>query len=223
MVRQALVILVVVAAFGVLVPLYKGFGFLDPRIVAAYACLALLFVAPASAELAAAQGTSAPRTAMLGRIALIVAWGWGMTVLILGTAIVTLNLMAPGGRGILAPPLGFSAAVLTFSLSASIAIAILGAVLARRFSASGVKNILRTGFLAILVALIFGSRVLPERVQLQIFDQFSTRRALTHLAWESSMVCALAAVVLLVLLFKNRDGRSFAKIPIAENHEQGGG
>jgi hypothetical protein len=29
------------------VPLYKGFGFLDPRIIAAYACLALLFVAPA--------------------------------------------------------------------------------------------------------------------------------------------------------------------------------
>jgi hypothetical protein len=50
MARQAVVILVVVAAFGILVPLYKGIGFLDSRIVAAYACLALLFVAPASAE-----------------------------------------------------------------------------------------------------------------------------------------------------------------------------
>ncbi len=53
MAMQALVILMGVIAFGILVPLYKGFGFLDPRIIAAYACLALLFVAPPSAELAA--------------------------------------------------------------------------------------------------------------------------------------------------------------------------
>src|SRR5580658_5335251 len=113
MARQALVILMVVIAFGILVPLYKGFGFLDSRIVAAYACLALLFVAPASAELAAAHGKSVPAAAILGRIALIVAWGWGMTVVILVTAIVTLNLMSRGGD-LLAPPLGFLASVLTF-------------------------------------------------------------------------------------------------------------
>jgi hypothetical protein len=203
MARQALVILIVVAAFGILVPLYKGFGFLDPRIIAAYACMALLFVAPASAEMAASHGTSAPPAAILGKIALIVAWGWGMTVVILVTAIVTLNLMARRG-GLLAPPLGFLAAVLTFSLSASIAIAILGAVLARRFSAAAVKNILRTGFLVILLALVFGSRVLPERVQLEIFDQFNTRRALTHLAWESSAVFVVVAALLMVPLLKAR-------------------
>ncbi|HTC37155.1 MAG TPA: hypothetical protein VK724_27490 [Bryobacteraceae bacterium] len=201
MARQALVILIVVAAFGVLVPLYKGFGFLDPRIIAAYACMALLFVAPASAEMAAAHGTDAPRTAILGKIALIVAWGWGMTIVILVTAIVTLNLMARRG-GLLAPPWGFLVAILTFSLSSSIAIAILGAVLARRFSASAVKNILRTGFLVILLAVIFGSRVLSESVQLEIFDRFSTRRALTHLAWESSAVFVVVAALLMVPLLK---------------------
>jgi hypothetical protein len=203
MARQALVILIVVAAFGILVPLYKGFGFLDPRIIAAYACMALLFVAPASAEIAASHRIDAPRTAILGKIALIVAWGWGMTVVILVTAIVTLNLMARRG-GLLAPPWGFLTAILTFSLSASIAIAVLGAVLARRFSASAVKNILRTGFLVILVALIFGSRVLPESVQLVIFDQFSTRRALTHLAWESAAIFVVIAAVLMVPLLKAR-------------------
>jgi hypothetical protein len=203
MARQALVILIVVAAFGILVPLYKGFGFLDPRIIAAYACMALLFVAPASAEMAASHGTGAPRTAILGKIALIVAWGWGMTVVILVTAIVTLNLMARNG-GLLAPPWGFLAAILTFSLSASIAIAVLGAVLARRFSAAAVKNILRSGFLVILLALIFGSRVLPESVQLVIFDQFSTRRALTHLAWESAAVFVVVGAVLMVPLLKAR-------------------
>ena len=133
MARQALVVLTVVIVFGILVPIYKGFGFLDPRIIAAYACLALLFVAPASAELAATHGKSAG-IRILGKIAIIVAWGWGITVLILVTALVTLNLINHRG-GFVAPPLEFLAAVLIFSLSASIAIAMLGAVLARRFSA----------------------------------------------------------------------------------------
>ncbi len=198
MARQALVILIVVAAFGILVPLYKGFGFLDSRIIAAYACLALLFVAPASAELGA-QGRTASAAAILGRIAVIVAWGWGVTVLILATAIVTLNLVARGG-GLLAPACGFLAAVLTFSLSASIAIAILGAVLARRFSATAVKNILRIGFLVILLAIIFGSRVFPERVQLEILDHFNSRRALTRLAWESSIVSVVIGALLIPFL-----------------------
>ena len=112
----------VVIAFGILVPIYKGFGFLDQRIIAAYACLSLLFVAPASAELAAANSAG-----LLGRIAIIVAWGWGGSVLILATAIVTLNIVNPGGTprrgGFVAPRLEFLAAILVFSLSASIAIA----------------------------------------------------------------------------------------------------
>ncbi len=202
MARQTLVILIAVIAFGVLVPLYKGFAFLDPRILAAYACLALLFVAPASAELAAAHGRSgAPEPSILGKIALIVAWGWGITVVILITAIVTLNLIARGG-GFLAPPWGFLVAVLTFSLIASLTIAILGAILTRRFSAAGVKNILRSAFLAILLALVFGSRVLPERMQLEILDHFNTRRALTRLAWDSSIVCAVIAALLLIPLLR---------------------
>jgi hypothetical protein len=202
MARQAVVILVVVAAFGILFPLYKGFGLLDSRILAAYACLALLFVAPASAELAAAHGKSLAPAAVVRRIAVIIAWGWGITVVILVTAIVTLNLMSRGG-GWLAPPWGFLAAILTFSLSGSAAIAMLGAVLARWFSAAGVKNILRIGFLAILLAIAFGSRVLPERAQLEIADHFSTRSALTRLAWDLSIVSAAVAALLLIPFLRN--------------------
>jgi|ERR1700722_1490290 hypothetical protein len=217
MARQAVVILIVVIAFGILVPVYKGFGFLDARIIAAYACLALLFVAPASAELAA------PHTgALLGRIAIIVAWGWGLTVLILGTAIVTLNLIDRRG-GFIAPPREFLASVLVFSLSASFAIALLSAVLTRRFSPSQVKNILRTGFLVILLALVFGTRFLPENVTFAILDRFNTRRALTHLAWQSSVVSALIAALLLLVLSKTQPKGPFAKIPMAENPGEGGG
>jgi|SRR5579863_8134537 hypothetical protein len=208
----------VVIAFGILVPIYKGFGFLDARILAAYACLSLLFVAPASAE-----GAAAGTRALLARIAIIVAWGWGMTVLILGTAIVTLNIVGAGGNrrgGFVAPPVQFLAAILTFSLSASIAIALLGSILARRFSAKGAKNILRTAFLAILLALAFGSRLLPENFTLAIFDQFSTRRALTHLAWQASAFFAVVAALLLLVILQTGP---FAKIPNTENPYEGGG
>jgi hypothetical protein len=221
MARQALITLMVVIAFGILVPLYKGFGFLDPRIIAAYACLALLFVAPASADLAATHGKGAAAADILGRIALIVAWGWGITVVILASAIVTLNVVNRRGD-LLMPPAEFIAAILAFSLSASIAVAMLGAILARRFSSSGVKNILRTGFLAILLALAFGSRLLPESVTFAIFDRFNTRRALTRLAWESSVVFAVLAALLLLVLLKTRPSAPFAKIPIAENSDEGG-
>jgi hypothetical protein len=216
MARQALVVLTVVIVFGILVPIYKGFAFLDSRIIAAYACLALLFVAPASAELGAAPGK------ILGKIAIIVAWGWGITVLILGAALVTLNLVNHRG-GFAAPPLEFLAAVLTFSLSASIAIAMLGAVLARRFSAAGVKNILRTAFLILLLTLAFGSRVLPESVTLAIFDPFNTRRALTHLAWEAAVAFIVMAAAFSLALLKARPEGPFAKIPMAENPDEGGG
>jgi hypothetical protein len=209
----------VVVAFGILVPIYKGFGFLDARILAAYACLSLLFVAPASSEVA-----SASASALLARIAIIVAWGWGMTVLILGTAIVTLNIVSPGAgnrrAGFVAPPAQFLAAILIFSLSASIAIAMLGSILARRFSPKGVKNILRTAFLAILLALAFGWRILPENITLAIFDQFSTRRALAHLAWEASAFFAVVATVLLLVILQTGP---FAKIPNTENPYEGGG
>jgi hypothetical protein len=217
MARQALVILLVVIAFGILVPIYKGFAFLDPRILSAYACLALLFVAPASAELAATNSAG-----LLGRIAIIIAWGWGVTVLILATALVTLNVMTRGG-GFIAPPLLFLAAILVFSLSSSIAVAMLGAILARRFSAAQVKTILRTAFLIILLGLAFGSRFLPENVTLAIGDRFNTRRALTHLAWESSAVCGAIAALLLLVQWKTRPEGPFAKIPMAENPNEGGG
>jgi hypothetical protein len=217
MVRQAVIILIVVVTFGILVPIYKGFGFLDARIIASYACLALLFVAPASAEAAAANASGLP-----GRIAILVAWGWGITVLILGTAIVTLNVMNRRGEFI-APPANFLASVLVFSLSASVAVAMLGVALSRRFSATAVKSILRTAFMVILLALAYGARFLPESITLMIFDRFSTRRALTRLTWEAAVVSAALAAILLLVVLKTRPEGPFAKIPKIENPNQGGG
>src|SRR5260370_9539801 len=134
--RPAVVLLLIVVAFGILVPWYKGFTFLDPRMIVAYACLALLFVAPASAEAFAAREKSASASGAiaLNKIFKVVAYGWGMTVLILVSAFVTINLTKWQGA-ILTPPLQVGAAALFFSLSASLALAAFCAVLARYLSA----------------------------------------------------------------------------------------
>lgn len=200
MARQALVILLVVVTFGMLVPLYKGFALLDPRIISAYACLALLFVAPASAELAAKQPPETPPALLLSRIGMVVLYGWALTVLILVAALVTLNLL--NWRGVLiVPPWALSTALLVFSLTGSIAVATASALLARHFSAAGVKSILRGLFLLVLLALVFSSRVLPESWQFVISDHM-TRRAITRLAWEGAGVALVIAGVLVVALLR---------------------
>jgi len=204
MARQAVVILFTVLAFGILVPWYKGFTFLDPRILMAYALLALLFVAPASAESAAAHASKQSgerRTReVLGRVAVVVAYGWGVAVVILITALVTLNLANWRG-GLIAPPASFLSAVLAFSLTASFAVATLSGVLARRFAAGGIKAILRFGFLGLLLVLALSNRLLPEKWQI-ILSDYSTRRALTRLAWEGAAICAGLTIALLIPLLK---------------------
>jgi hypothetical protein len=185
--RQAVVLLLIVVAFGILVPWYKGFAFLDPRMIVAYACLALLFVAPASAE-AASAATS------VKRIFRVVAYGWGMALLILVSALVTINLTKWQGE-ILTPPLEVCAAALLFSLTASVAIAAFSAVLARHLSAGAVKMVLRLGFLLVLLAFAFSSRM-PDRWQI-FLDDHTTRRAITRLAWEGAAVFAAIAALLM--------------------------
>ncbi len=204
MARQAVVILFTVLVFGILVPWYKGFTFLDPRILLAYALLALLFVAPASAEsatLAAKDpGEAGSAARVLTRIALVVAYGWGLAVVILITALATVNLANWRGT-LIAPPAPFFLALLLFSLTASFAIAVLSGVLAKRFSASGIKTILRFGFLGLLLLMALSDRILPERWQV-ILSDYSTRRALLRLAWNGAAICAVLAVVLMIPLLR---------------------
>jgi hypothetical protein len=119
----------------------------------------------------------------------IVAWGWGITVVILATAIVTLNLMCAGRRlpraamGI--PGRGSNFQPDRIHRDRDFRRDSRAPLLGRRREEHPANRLS-----GILLALIFGSRVLPERVQLEILDHFNTRRALTNLAWESSIVFA---------------------------------
>ena len=191
MAKQSLIILVTVIAFGILVPWYKGFTMLDARMIAAYGCLALLFVAPASAESSSVGFT---------RILTIVAFGWGVTVVTMISALITLTVAY--GHGKLPPaPFETAAAILVCSLAASLAVAALTALIARRFSPKTGKTVLRFLFLLVLAALAFNSR-LPDRWQIFLADH-TTRRAITRLAWEGSIVCAVLAVLLLLPLARS--------------------
>jgi hypothetical protein len=204
MARQALVILFTVLAFGILVPWYKGFTFLDPRMLAAYGCLAILFVAPASAESFAGSREITSRGAILARLALLIGFGWGITVLVLLTALATLNLTYWHGE-LIKPPSELFAAVLLCSLSASIAVGSLAALLARNLPATAVKTILRFTFLVVLLAFAFSQRM-PDEWQIWLSDH-TTRRAITTLAWEGAAASAVAAVILLMALLRKSTAR----------------
>ena len=200
MAKQALIILFTVLAFGILVPWYKGFTFLDPRMLAAYGLLAVLFVAPAAAESFASGGVAASPRATLGKLMVLVAFGWGVTVLVLITALATLNLANWHGS-LIVPSTQLFAGVLVCSLAASMAVGTLSALLARTLSAGVVKTILRFSFLLILLAFAMSAR-LPDEWQIWLAEH-TTRRAITTLAWEGAAVCAVLTGGLLVPLLRS--------------------
>ena len=49
-VRGAFIYLVLLIAFGVFLPWQKGLDFFDPALLAAYACLGVVFAGPAAAQ-----------------------------------------------------------------------------------------------------------------------------------------------------------------------------
>jgi hypothetical protein len=194
MMRQALVLLIVVLTFGILVPWYQGVAFLQPWTIAVYGCMSLLFVAPAAAGFWSANPGPMPVRTLLARLALLVGYGWGVAVLTLIAAVLTLNLVVRRGW-FLPQSQALFAAVLVFSLTASSAMAVLSALLARRFSAVTAKGVLRALFLGTLMLIAFGSRLFPESWLIVIGDH-TTRRAVTQLAWEGSLIALVAAALL---------------------------
>jgi len=200
MLKQTLVLLGIVLIFGILVPWYKGFVFLQPWFLAAYAAMALLFVAPAAADFWGAIPSPPSTGEILARLFAIVGYAWGIVVVMLIAAMVTLNLAFWRGQ-VLMPPTMLMASLLVFSLTASTLVATLCAVLARRLSARAVKSLIRLIFLVVLLLVAFGSRFLPEAWQITVSD-YGTRRAMTRLGWEASVVCAVVGAVLLAVLVR---------------------
>ena len=156
--RVILIHLAIVAVFGVYLPWRKGLEFLDPVLLAAYACLGVLFAAPAAIQAFAGERPSTMKDAMT-RVVMAVLYGEGMAVVILLAGFLTVYLTRPA---MFAPDLGTLAAASILAIVASLALAALSAWLTLRFSASAARRALRVIFLLLLVVFYFRARWLPD-------------------------------------------------------------
>jgi hypothetical protein len=177
-----LLYLMVLAAFGVLVPMRWGFEFLNPMVLAAYASMSALFVAPVAADSffsireLRGQPSHNYRALVLGRAIFIAAWGWLSAALVLATGLATLNIANRRG-GVLLPPALFLASLALFSASASAFVTSLGAAVATGAkSAARAKRGLRTGFLLLLLLFLLTLRQAPEEWRYRLIQQLSAER-----------------------------------------------
>lgn len=154
-VRQLILILVLAGAFGVLVPFYKGTGFLDRRLIIAYACLAAVIAGPTAAAAFSTEETGAALAKMV-RIWLI---SWGFAAGVLTLALVTVNLINRHST-LLLPRVSFLVAAECLSITTSAAFTALGAILARKFSGATATAVFRTLFLSVIIVLFLADRFL---------------------------------------------------------------
>ncbi len=119
--RQLLLVLAIAGAFGVLVPYYKGYGFLDRRLIVAYACLAAVFAGPTATDAFASD----EQDNALRKMARIWLLCWGFGALLLALALLTVNL-TNRHVGPLIPRASFLIAAECLGLTASAAITALG-------------------------------------------------------------------------------------------------
>ena len=84
-----------VAVFGILLPYRRGIGFLDPVMVSAYACMGLIFSAPAAVDAFAKSRPQSMKEAFR-RIGLATGYGEGLAFLLLVLGTVTINFSRRG-------------------------------------------------------------------------------------------------------------------------------
>jgi hypothetical protein len=153
--RQIFLNLVIVGAFGVLVPMYQGLNFVyDPRLIVAYSLMSAVI---AAASVADAFSSAASGTAH-GKMLRVWLYSWGLAVLLLVAALVTVNVRSWQDRVLLPDPASFLIACECISATASAVVVALGAVLTRRFSPGATKTVFRTVFLAAILAVVVANR-----------------------------------------------------------------
>src|SRR3954447_15747794 len=99
--------LIAVVGFGILVPWWKGFEFLDPTVFLASVAVSLVFVAPMTAASFSKQHAG-------GQISRAAGFAWMMALLIVVSGIVTVNARNWLGQ-LLMPSIGLLVAALAFN------------------------------------------------------------------------------------------------------------
>jgi len=156
--RAIILHLTLIAIFGVFLPLRKGLGFLEPIMITAYACLGVLFAAPAAANAFSKGRPQSMREAGV-RAAKAIGYGEGLALLILVTGVVTVSVAH--GRALL-PELDVLAQGALLGLAASTALALFSGWMTLRFSGAAARMGMRVIFIGLLVLFVFQGGRLPE-------------------------------------------------------------
>lgn len=154
---RGVLVLAAMIALGT-VPVYRfGLSFLDPLILLAYCCLAVLF-SSAFVVRSFMEGTQTPyvsdRDWVLGKVLAATLYGWLAFVLILGAALMALR-RAPALPALLA--VGLVAFSLAFAISGLGAVAALSS-----YTPASARQLLRLGFFFVLLLLAGGSQFAPQ-------------------------------------------------------------
>lgn len=148
-----------VAVFGVLLPYRRGISFLDPVMVSAYACMGLIFSAPAAVD---AFDRSRPQSMKdaVRRVALAAGYGEGLALLMFLLGMVTVNI---GRRGRMRLPeldiLGESGLL---GIAATVTMALFAGWMTLRFSSRTARLGTRAVLLFLLLEFWRHSARLPE-------------------------------------------------------------
>lgn len=139
-------------------PVYRfGLTFLDPLVLLAYCCFAVLF-SSAFVVRSFTEGTQtefvSDRDWVLGKVAAATLYGWLAFALILGVALTVLGRVPSPGALI---PLALVALSLAFAISALGAIAALSS-----YTAASASQMLRLGFFFVLLLLVGASQFGPR-------------------------------------------------------------
>jgi hypothetical protein len=158
--RALLIHAAVILVFGVFLPWNKGLAFMDPVITAAYACLGILFAAPAAAQSFAGEPPESMGGAM-ARILMAVLYGECMAaaMLLIGFATVYLTHWH---RIIFGPELETLAWAAVLGVAGSLALAAGAVWISLRFSPIVARTVLRVVFILILVTFLYRSQRLPD-------------------------------------------------------------
>jgi hypothetical protein len=150
--------LVLIAIFGIFLPLRKGLGFLEPIMITAYACLGVLFAAPAAAK-AFSKGRPQTMREVGVRAAKAVGYGEGLALVMLLVGVVSVSVA--NGKP-LYPELDVLGEGAALGLAASTALALFSGWMTLRFSAASARVGMRLVFMGLLILLVLQGSRLPE-------------------------------------------------------------
>jgi hypothetical protein len=157
-IRALPVYLLLIGVFGVFLPWQKGRDFLDAVMLGAYACLGVVFAAPAAA--AEFERTPTAQQA-LARLAIAVLYGELVAGAMLLLGMITVYV-SRAGRIVVGPDLRSLAECAALGLTLSMAACTAALWTSLRFSPNTAKGAVRVVFLGLLAAFYLRSGWLPS-------------------------------------------------------------